>query len=228
MLARADSEEAGVVRRLADFGRYVIGDTYTPANAGLEGRAVEDIAAERGHDPFDALLDIVLADDLATVLWPKPPDNDPETWTLRQQVWDDDRILLGGSDAGAHLDRMCGSNYTTRFLADCLRGRQLVSPERAVQLITDAPAQLFGLTGRGRIAPGQSADLVLFDPETVGSAPARLVRDLPGDAPRLTAASTGVVRVLVNGVTTVVDGASTGATPGHVLRSGRDTTTVSP
>ena len=63
--------------------------------------------------------------------------------------------MLGGSDAGAHLDRMCGAPYTTRFLADCLRGRQLVSLERAVQLITDAPAPLFGLRDRGVLARGR-------------------------------------------------------------------------
>jgi N-acyl-D-aspartate/D-glutamate deacylase len=68
----------------------------------------------------------------------------------------------------------------------------------------------------------------VFDPATVGSDPARLVHDLPGDAPRLIAASTGVVRVLVNGVETVRDGAPTGAVPGTLLRSGHDTASVLP
>ena len=49
--------------------------------------------------------------------------------------------MLGGSDAGAHLDRMCGAPYTTRFLGDCLRGRKLGPLERAVQMITDEPAR---------------------------------------------------------------------------------------
>jgi N-acyl-D-aspartate/D-glutamate deacylase len=66
----------------------------------------------------------------------------------------------------------------------------------------------------------------VFDPETVGSAPATLIRDLPGGAPRMVAASTGVVRVYVNGVETVIDGEATGALPGTLLRSGRDTVTV--
>ena len=79
--------------------------------------------------------------------------------------------MLGGSDAGAHLDRMCGAPYTTRFLGDMLRGRKLVSLERAVQLITEAPAELFGLRDRGRIAEGAHADLVVFDPETIGAEP---------------------------------------------------------
>jgi len=78
MIERADTPEAGVVRRLADFSRYVIGDTYAPANEGLRNRRVADIAKERDQDPFDALVDIVLADDLRTVLWPMPTDNNPE------------------------------------------------------------------------------------------------------------------------------------------------------
>jgi N-acyl-D-aspartate/D-glutamate deacylase len=187
---------------------------------------VRDIAAERGVEPFDALVDVVLADDLRTVLWPSAPDDDDAHWAMRVALWDDPDVLLGGSDAGAHLDRMCGGSYPTQFLADTLRGRQLVPLERAVHLMTDAPARLFGLRDRGRLAVGAHADVVLFDPATVGAAPATLVRDLPDGSPRMTAASNGVARVLVAGVETVVDGAPTGARPGRVLRSGRDTDTV--
>jgi N-acyl-D-aspartate/D-glutamate deacylase len=215
-----------VFRRLADFDAYVIGDTYSAANDGLKGRVVGDIARERGQDPFAALVDIVVADDLRTILWPIPADGDDASWELRRQVWDDPRAMLGGSDAGAHLDRMCGAPYPTRFLGDSIRGRRLVSMERAVQLMTDAPARLFGLRDRGRITTGALADLVVFDPATVGAEHATLVPDLPGGAARLTAEPRGVVRVLVNGVETVVDGKETGALPGALLRSGRDTTTV--
>ena len=95
--------------------------------------------------------------------------------------------MVGGSDAGAHLDRMCGSNYPTSFLGDCLRKRKLVPMEQAVQLMTQAPAELFGLHDRGRVAEGLRADLFVFDPETVGSEPATLVDDLPGGSPRLIA-----------------------------------------
>jgi N-acyl-D-aspartate/D-glutamate deacylase len=227
MAAQAQSEEAGVFRRLADWARYVIGDTYSAANEGLSGRTVEDIAAERGDtDALDTLLDIVAADDFRTVLWPMPTDNDAESWAMRKVVWSDPRVLLGGSDAGAHLDRMCGATYTTRLLADCLRGRRLATLERAVQMLTDEPAQLFGLRDRGRVAEDYHADLVVFDPETVGSGPARLVHDLPGGAARLTAEAEGIVRVYVAGTPTVIDNQGTGATPGQILRSGKDTATV--
>lgn len=211
--------------RLTHFATYRIGDTGNRANASLEGRSVGDIASERGLDPFECLCEIAISDDFTTVLWPTPGDDGAEDWALRRELWDDPDVMLGGSDAGAHLDRMMGSSYPTRFLEDCLRGRKLVSLERAVQMMTDIPAQLYGLRERGRLQPGFHADVFVFDPATVGSGPARRVFDLPGDSLRLTASSTGVRRVLVNGVVTVADGVATGALPGTVLRSGRDTDT---
>ncbi|MFJ2824342.1 amidohydrolase family protein [Streptomyces toxytricini] len=226
MLRRAGSPEAGVFRRLADFGRYVIGDTYSKENEGLTGRVVRDIAAERGQDPFACLVDICANDDLRTVLWPMPTDNDPASWALRAETWQHEDVMLGGSDAGAHLDRMCGAPYTTRFLGDCLRGRRLVPLEQAVRMLSDDPARLFGLRGRGRIEEGAYADLVLFDPERIDAGPATLVHDLPGGSPRLDARAVGIVSVRVNGVETVRDDEVTGAIPGRVLRSGRDTETV--
>lgn len=227
MLARANSKEAGVFRRLANFGRYVIGDTYSEANAGLTGRVVKDIAQERGQDPFHTLVEICAADDLRTVLWPMPTDNDPASWALRAETWQHEDVMLGGSDAGAHLDRMCGAPYTTRFIGDCLRGRKLLGLEQAVKMLTDDPARLFGLRERGRIAEGWHADLVLFDPERIAAGQATLVHDLPGDSPRLDAKAIGVHAVWVNGVEAIRDDVVSGAVPGRVLRSGRDTRTVS-
>jgi N-acyl-D-aspartate/D-glutamate deacylase len=226
LLENSLSQAAGVFRRLADWGDYLIGDTYSAANEGLKGRIVKDIAAERGQSNFGTLLDIVIADDLRTILWPIPQDDDDESWRMRAELWNDPRSMIGGSDAGAHLDRMFGAAYTTQFLADCLRGRKLTSVENAVRMMTSAPASLFGLRDRGVIREGAIADLVMFDPETVGSDEARLVNDLPGDSARLTAGSFGVARVWVGGTVVVADSVPTGATPGTVLKSGRDTETV--
>ena len=227
MNERARSPEAGVFSRLASWGRYEIGDTFSPSNEGLKGRSVYDIAKERGRENFDTLLDVVIEDELRTVLWPLPPDDDPDSWKLRADAWRHPLVLIGGSDAGAHLDRMCGAPYTTAFLADTLRGRKLVSLEEAVHMITQAPAELFGLRDRGVVREGSHADLVLFDPATVGPDEVRLVEDLPGGTARLFAGSAGVERVLVNGRPIVSAGATTGELPGTVLRSGRDTRTVS-
>ncbi|MFJ2234517.1 amidohydrolase family protein [Streptomyces sp. NPDC087859] len=226
MLRRAESKEAGVFRRLAHFGRYVIGDTYSEANRGLSGRVVRDIAAERGQDAFECLVEICAADDLRTVLWPMPTDNDPASWALRAETWQHEDVMLGGSDAGAHLDRMCGAPYTTRFIGDCLRGRKLATLEQAVKMLTDDPAQLFGLRERGRIQEGFHADLVLFDPERIAAGTATLVHDLPGDSPRLDSKALGIRAVWVNGVEAIRDDVVSGAVPGKVLRSGRDTRTV--
>jgi N-acyl-D-aspartate/D-glutamate deacylase len=226
LLDASRSQEAGVYRRLADWEDYVIGDTFSAANEGLSNRIVKDIAAERGTSPFDTLLDIVVADELRTVLWPAPKDKTDADWQMRTEVWNDRRAMIGGSDAGAHLDRMCGATYPTRFLGDMIRGRKLIPVEKAVHLMTQVPAELFGLRDRGTVEVGRLADLVVIDPETVGSENARMVADLPGGCERLTAGSFGVERVLVNGVAVIVDGQATGATPGTLLKSGVDTYTV--
>jgi N-acyl-D-aspartate/D-glutamate deacylase len=226
MNEKARSPEAGVIARLASWGRYMIGDTYSEANAGLKGRVVADLAERENRGTFDTLVDIVLNDDLKTVLWPLPSDSDLRSWQMRAEAWDHPLVMIGGSDAGAHLDRMCGAPYPTSFLADSLRGRQLVSMERCIQLMTQAPAQLFGLRDRGEVREGFHADLIAFDPTTVASGEVQLVEDLPGGTGRLFADAIGMHRVMVNGTSIVVDGTPTDARPGTVLRSGRDTTTV--
>ena len=226
MLENSLSQAAGVFRRLADWGDYVIGDTYSAANEGLKGRIVRDVANERGMSSFGTLLDIVIADELKTILWPTPQDDDAESWRMRAELWQDGRAMIGGSDAGAHLDRMCGAPYPTRWLADCIRGRKLVPVEFAVKMMTSQPAKLFGLVDRGELREGACADVVVFNPDEIGSEEAMLVTDLPGNSSRLTAGSFGVKRVLVNGVTIVENGVANGAVPGTVLKSGKDTYTV--
>ena len=220
-----EGARASTLSRLADFDRYVIGDVYAAENEELRGRFVGDIARERGEDAFTTLVDIVVKDDLRTVLWPVLATDRPKDWELRRQLWNEEDVLLGGSDAGAHVDRMLGSPYPTRFLADCLRGRRLLPVERAVQLMTEKPAALFGLRDRGRLRPGYHADIFIFDPATVGASLPRTSYDLPANGQRLLSDPEGVERVLVNGREIVVNGELTDETPGTILRSGRDTRT---
>ena len=228
MMAQVDLPETGMLKRLTVWENYTIGDTFSPANAGLKGRKLGDIARERGQSPTDCIFDIVIDDELRTILWPTSGDGSDATWALRAEAWNDEHILIGGSDAGAHLDRMCGSCYPTQFIGDCLRGRKLISVERAVQLMTQAPARLFGLRERGEIRVGNHADIVLFDPLRIDAGPVHRVDDLPGGTWRLTADAIGVERVLVNGRSTVVGNKTTGELAGRLMRSGRDTYTVKP
>ncbi len=225
----AASPEAGVLGALATWSRFEVVEGFVPETQALEGRTIGSVAAERGGaDPFDVLLDVVLADGLRTGLRPFRSDETEADWRLRAEVWRDPRAVIGGSDAGAHLDMMCGAIYSTALLSHGVRDFGVVTLEEAVRYLSDVPARLYGLTGRGRIADGWAADLVLFDADTVGYEAERTRADLPGGASRLYAGSTGVDRVLVNGVAVVADGELTGSLPGTLLHSGRDTETVTP
>ena len=218
--AGAHSEDAGVLANLARWERFTIAEAFTAETRAYEGRTVGEVAHERGVAPFDALLDIVVADGLRTGLRPELPAEDDATWTARADVWRDPRAVVGASDAGAHLDMFCMAGYSTFLVGPAVRDLGLLGIEEAVRLLTDVPARLYGLEGRGRIEPGAHADLVVFDPATVGPGRERTLDDLPGGASRLVVESAGVERVLVAGTEIVADGELTGATPGTVLRRG--------
>ena len=203
----------------------MVEETYAPENRDVLGRPVGAVAGERGISAWDALCEIVVADRLRTGFAVPIPESDAD-WRARAEVWRDPRAVVGGSDAGAHLDTMCGAVYSTSLLGDGVRRRQLLSLEEAVRLLTDVPARLYGLVDRGRVAEGWWADLVVFDPERVGPEALQTRHDLPAGAPRLFAGATGVEHVLVNGTEVVDGGRFTGAVPGRVLRSGVDTATV--
>jgi N-acyl-D-aspartate/D-glutamate deacylase len=222
----AHSPEAGVLAGLARWERLEIVEGFTDDTRRLEGKKIGDIARERNAEPFDVLCDVVIADGLRTGLRPDFGGPEPdEVWKMRTAVWRDPRAIVGGSDAGAHLDMMSGASYSTFVVGDAVRNGHL-ELEEAVHLLTDVPARLYGVRDRGRIVVGGHADVVVFDPETVGPAGERTHDDLPGGASRIVADSRGVHHVLVAGTEIVRDGAYTGSTPGVVLRAGRDTDTV--
>jgi N-acyl-D-aspartate/D-glutamate deacylase len=222
------ASDTGVLRRLADWSRLQIDEVTNEQNRGLEGRTVGEIAAARGGDPFDVLCDIVVADGLRTGLRPASAASAESDWKLRADVWRDHRTVIGGSDAGAHLDMMCGAIYSTAVLAHGVREFGVISIEEAVHQLSDVPASLYGLTGRGRVCDGYAADTVIFDLDEVGYGPERMREDLPGGAWRLYAEGKGIRHVLVNGTPVVDDGLIVGDTPGTQLHSGRDTSTVTP
>jgi N-acyl-D-aspartate/D-glutamate deacylase len=222
----ARSEEAGVFRAIAVWENLTVAETFAPENRPHAGRRIGEIAEELGRRPFDVVLDLALADDLRTSFMPSIPGDDEESWKLRAEVWRDPRTVIGASDAGAHLDMIDTFTFATSLLGPAVRDRGLLSLEEAVHQLCDVPARLYGLRERGRLEPGFWADVVVFDSERIAPGPVHTRTDLPAGAARLYAEAEGIGHVLVNGVEIVRGKGFTGARPGTILRSGRDTATV--
>jgi N-acyl-D-aspartate/D-glutamate deacylase len=221
----AHSEAAGLLRGLARWENMIVDQVARPEHEGVRGRKIGELAAETGKAPFDAMLDLALADELRTSFMPAPIGNDDASWKLRARTWRDPRAIVGASDAGAHLDMIDTFAYSTRLLGEA-RERGLLPLEQAVECLTDAPARLYGIRERARLALGFHADVVVFDPARVASGPVYVRDDLPAGASRLYADAEGIEHVVVNGVPIVRGREHTGALPGTILRSGRDTETV--
>ena len=220
-----NAQKPSAFRGIARWERLTVGEVTKQDLKHLEGRTIGDIAEELGETPWEALCEIVIEDDLKTGLYPPAAGDNEESWALRQALWNDERCLIGASDAGAHLDFLATFNYSTYLLA-AARDRNLLSLESAVQKLTDAPARLYGLKDRGRIEVGWCADLVIFDADKVAPAEIEVREDLPGGAWRLYSEAVGVHHVFINGEQAVLDGQFTDARPGTLLRSGRDTESV--
>jgi hypothetical protein len=222
----ANSEGAGLLRGIAKWENMRIAETFADSNQAYRGLTVGDVAQATGKQPFDAMLDVALADDLRTSFMPPSSGDAPEDWQARGRAWLDDRTVVGASDAGAHLDMIDTFALSTQVLGNGVRRHGVVSLEEGVRQLTDVPARLYGLRDRGRVQTGMHADLVVFDPDAIDCGPTYTRFDLPAGAGRLYADASGIDHVLVGGVEIVQKGEHTGALPGTVLRSGRDTETV--
>jgi N-acyl-D-aspartate/D-glutamate deacylase len=208
------------LERPASFGnwaRITVHEVKDPALKRFEGRTVAELAAEQGKDGVDAFLDLTLADDLENSFTMQSFNTRADRMA---EILNDRSVLLGLGDAGAHLDMLCDAGYPSYVLGTWVREKKVLGLEEAVRRMTSDPADFFGIRDRGRLQPGLAADVVLFDPETVGSAerPERCY-DLPGGAKRMVMRSRGIALTLVNGVPTWEEGALTGARAGRVLRS---------
>jgi N-acyl-D-aspartate/D-glutamate deacylase len=221
-----DAQKPSAFRGVARWERLTVGEVTKESLKHLEGRTIGEIADETGKSAWDTLCEIVVEDDLKTGLYPPAAGDNDESWALRQALWNDERCLIGASDAGAHLDFLATFNYSTYLLA-AARDRSLLSLESAVNKLTDVPARLYGLKERGRVEEGWWADLVVFDAAEVAPAEVEVREDLPGGAWRLYSEAVGVHHVFINGEHAVRDGGFTDARPGTLLRSGRDTEPVS-
>jgi N-acyl-D-aspartate/D-glutamate deacylase len=187
----------------------------TATHHDLVGVTLDRLAADRATTPFDVMLDLALDDDLAT-RFRVVMDNDGE-----DEIGDllaDKRTLLGLSDAGAHASQLCDACFSSHLLAHWVRERQVITLEDAVWRLTGQPHRAFRIGQRGLVQEGFHADLVAFDPDTVGITPSERVHDQPGGADRLVVRSTGIEHVWVNGTPTRVAGEDVpGVAPGRLL-----------
>ena len=170
----------------------------------LQGRRVSDLARERGCSPLDLMCELAVAEDLATRFRAYIANDDVEAVG---RLLTHEHVALGLSDAGAHVDQLCDAPLPTDLLGTWVRERELMPLERAVRKLTGEPADIFRFVRRGYLRAGYSADVCVFDPQTVGPGPMRRVRDFPADGERLTAEEpSGVRHVLVNGTPIRRDG----------------------
>jgi N-acyl-D-aspartate/D-glutamate deacylase len=166
------------------------------ADPSLEERALMDVAADRGVDPVDLVLDLSLETGLQSRFRLAFLNHDEEEV---EELITDANTVVTLSDAGAHASQLCDACYSTHLLSHWVRDKGAMSLEAAVHSLTQRPADLMGITDRGLLAEGRPADVVVFDPRTVGHSSLRRVRDFPGGAERLVSDAIGVEAVVVNG-----------------------------
>lgn len=179
-----------------EWDKVWVVEAARPEHQGLENRSVADIARETGSDPLDALLDLALAEDLATMFSATLLNSDEEAV---ERMLKHPYSMVSLSDAGAHLTFMNDAGFGLHLLGHWVRERAALTLEEAVRKLTSDAARVFGIAGRGRLAVGCAADLMLFDPATVARGAKQRRFDLPGGAPRLVTPAIGVHGVWVNG-----------------------------
>ena len=200
---RAELASPAVFRLFnAEWDKVHVVEVAEPQHRALEQRSIADIAAEQGRDPLDTMLDLALAEDLRTTFTAQLLNSDEEAVG---RMLNHPHSIVSLSDAGAHLTFFTDAGFGLHLLGHWVRERGAMSLPEAVRRLTSQSALLFGMPQRGLLREGYAADLLLFDPATVGRGPKRRVFDLPGGAPRLTTDALGVHGVWVNGAL-VADG----------------------
>jgi N-acyl-D-aspartate/D-glutamate deacylase len=199
-----------------NWERIIVAAPVKPEHAGLADRTIAEIARERQQDPLDTMLEIGLDENLDTGFVGRffnAVDDGVEPLVKHKAG------VIALSDAGAHLVYLCDAGFGLYLLGHWVRDRGAFDLVEGVRRLTSHQAGLYGIPDRGRITVGACADLLLFDPATVGISAARRVSDLPGGGPRTLRDPVGVHGVFVNGVG-VFDGrdyAKLDKGPGQVL-----------
>jgi N-acyl-D-amino-acid deacylase len=200
------------------WGRMTVLDAKTPEvqEHVKSKKTVAQIARDQGKDPIDTFLDLAIADRLELMFDLQALNFDLDG--VKNLVMDQ-RLMIGLSDGGAHVDMLCDAGYATYLLGRWVREYQVLSLEEGVRRLTSVPGDFFGIPKRGRIAQGLVADLTLFDPDTIDAKDPEYVWDLPGGGKRFVAKSKGIKSTIVSGQILYQDGEYQGGLPGKVLRS---------
>jgi N-acyl-D-amino-acid deacylase len=195
---------------------------WAPSARELEEQPLAQAAARLGKDPVDLALDLALANDLQARFRMAVMNFDEKEVA---ELITDPNTIIALSDAGAHASQLCDACYSTYLLGHWVRERKTFTIEQAVHNLTQRPAEMFGISDRGLLAEGRPADVVVFDPKTVGPGSLKRVYDLPAGADRLVSEASGIDAVIVNGKLIRRDGkdavAANDKLPGRLLRHGR-------
>lgn len=195
---------------------------WAPSARELEEMPLTEAAAKVGKDPVDLALDLSLDNDLQARFRVAVMNFDEKEVA---ELITDPHTIIALSDAGAHANQLCDACYSTYLLGHWVREKKTFTVEQAVHNLTQRPAEMFGITDRGVLAEGRPADIVVFDPETVGPGPLKRVYDLPAGADRLVAEANGIAAVIVNGRLVRQDNkdvvTANDKLPGRLLRHGR-------
>jgi len=186
-----------------------------PKNKIFERKTVQEIARAEGKDGLDWFLDISLEEELETRFVHTNTQGDPNAVC---EILKHPAVMIGQSDAGAHMGYDARFGYSTAFLGCWVRDHGIMSLEEAVNKLTFRVASVFGLSDRGLLRAGFAADIAVFDPATVNTLEPEYVQDLPAKETRMIQKAAGVPHTIVNGEVVIQDGAPTGAFPGKVLR----------
>ena len=195
---------------------------WAPSARELEEMPLSEAAAKLGKDPVDLALDLSLDNDLQARFRVAVMNFDEKEVA---ELITDPHTIIALSDAGAHANQLCDACYSTYLLGHWVRDKKTFTIEEAVHNLTQRPAEMFGITDRGVLAEGRPADVVVFDPATVGPGPLKRVYDLPAGADRLVADANGIDAVIVNGRLVRQNNkdmvAANDKLPGRLLRHGR-------
>jgi len=167
------------------------------------GKNVVELARETGRDVIDAFLNLALEDNFQTEFMSATMNTDAGSVA---EIFLHPTAVLGLSDAGAHITQFSEAGQTSQLLGHWVRERRALSLEAAVHLITSAPAEIFGIPDRGRLAPGLAADITVFDPDTIACHEEEIVNDMPDGGPRYIARASGVRWSFVNGQPIIREG----------------------